>query len=92
MIVAARHLLLRGTHWRKVAVTQCSHLFESTMVKHLGQQEAVAVDQELFSSYQFSVDQLMELAGLACAQAVSLTYPVSPVPVLVCCGPGNNGG
>ena len=89
MIVAAKRLLLEGSHhWRKL-VTQCS---VSTMVKHLDQQEAVAVDQELFSSYQFSVDQLMELAGLACAQAVSLTYPVSPLPVLVCCGPGNNGG
>jgi len=74
-------------------VTQCQPLLASTMVKHLGQQEAVAVDQELFSSYQFSVDQLMELAGLACAQAVSLTYPdQKELPVLVCCGPGNNGG
>ena len=92
MIVAAKRLLLQGSHWRKLIVTQCPPLSVSTMVKHLGQQEAVAVDQELFSSYQFSVDQLMELAGLACAQAVSLTYPVSPLPVLVCCGPGNNGG
>ena len=62
------------------------------MVRHLGQQEAVELDQELFTSYQFSVDQLMELAGLACAQAVCLTYPTCPLPVLVCCGPGNNGG
>lgn len=62
------------------------------MVRHLDQKEAIAVDEELFNSYQFSVDQLMELAGLACAQAVSLSYPNSTLPVLVCCGPGNNGG
>lgn len=36
------------------------------------------------------VSQLMELAGLACAQAVAKTYPVNTHPrVLVCCGPGN---
>ena len=92
MNVAVKRLLPRGAHWRKLVVTQCSPLFVSTMVKHLGQDEAVAIDQELFSSYQFSVDQLMELAGLACAQAVSLCHPVSPLPILVCCGPGNNGG
>jgi NAD(P)H-hydrate epimerase len=64
------------------------------MVRHLGQREAAAIDQELFTEYQFSVDQLMELAGLACAQAVALAYgPLTATrPVLVCCGPGNNGG
>jgi NAD(P)H-hydrate epimerase len=32
----------------------------------------------------------MELAGLACAQALGKTYPVKSHPrVLVCCGPGN---
>lgn len=29
------------------------------------------MDEELFSDYQFSVDQLMELAGLSCATAVA---------------------
>lgn len=47
----------------------------------------------------FSLDQLMELAGLACAQAVATVYPLSKnnsgtsnEKVLVCCGPGNQGG
>ena len=41
----------------------------------------------------FSLDQLMELAGLACATAVGRTFPLSSHPrVLVACGPGNQGG
>ena len=40
----------------------------------------------------------MELAGLSCATAIARTYPVSSLKnsddptVLICCGPGNNGG
>ena len=41
----------------------------------------------------FSVDQLMELAGLACATALASEYPASTHRrVLVIAGPGNNGG
>ncbi|XP_048476296.1 NAD(P)H-hydrate epimerase-like [Rhincodon typus] len=66
-------------------------------VKYLGQEEAQAIDQELFSEYKFSVDQLMELAGLSCATAIAKAYPLSSLrketpTVLVLCGPGNNGG
>ena len=39
-------------------------------LKLLSQDEAVKIDQELFNDYAFSVDQLMELAGLSCAHAV----------------------
>lgn len=35
------------------------------------QEEAQAIDQELFTDYKFSVDQLMELAGLSCATAIA---------------------
>lgn len=60
---------------------------------YLNQQEAINVDQELFNEYQFSVDQLMELAGLSCAHAIAQNYhPETAKSVLVCCGPGNNGG
>lgn len=50
-----------------------SHFCSRTMatVRHLNQQEATNVDLELFNEYQFSVDQLMELAGLSCAHAVA---------------------
>ena len=41
----------------------------------------------------FSVDQLMELAGLACATSLASEYPATTyAKVLVICGPGNNGG
>ncbi|XP_073466345.1 NAD(P)H-hydrate epimerase [Aquarana catesbeiana] len=65
--------------------------------KFLSQAEAQAVDEELFNEYRFSVDQLMELAGLSCATAIAKAYPVSSFTsnlptVLVICGPGNNGG
>lgn len=41
----------------------------------------------------FSVDQLMELAGLACATALASEYPAGTHSrVLVIAGPGNNGG
>ena len=37
--------------------------------------------------------QLMELAGLSCAQALYRTFPPTSHPrVIVCCGPGNQGG
>ncbi|XP_045439233.1 NAD(P)H-hydrate epimerase isoform X3 [Pipistrellus kuhlii] len=46
----------------------------SAPVKYLSQEEAQAVDEELFKEYQFSVDQLMELAGLSCATAIAKGY------------------
>jgi NAD(P)H-hydrate epimerase len=65
--------------------------------RHLGQEEAREFDNCLFNDYQFSIDQLMEVAGLCVAQAVVRSYPASEVGVasprvLVVCGPGNNGG
>ncbi|XP_065072478.1 NAD(P)H-hydrate epimerase [Ochlerotatus camptorhynchus] len=65
-------------------------------MKYLNQQEAISVDEELFNEYKFSVDQLMELAGLSCAHAINDCYGSMPSTnkrkVLICCGPGNNGG
>ncbi|KAG4067221.1 hypothetical protein HA402_000212 [Bradysia odoriphaga] len=56
-------------------------------MKYLNQTEATNIDIELFNDYKFSVDQLMELAAK--------TFPVhelSSNKLLVCFGPGNNGG
>jgi len=62
-------------------------------LKTLGAKAAAALDQELMSTCAFSIDQLMELAGLSVSQAV---YRVQPLEkgrrILVACGPGNNGG
>uniref|UniRef100_A0A336L5P0 NAD(P)H-hydrate epimerase n=1 Tax=Culicoides sonorensis TaxID=179676 RepID=A0A336L5P0_CULSO len=44
-------------------------------MKFLNQEEAINVDLELFNEYKFSVDQLMEIAGLSCATAVAKCYP-----------------
>ncbi|EZA51654.1 hypothetical protein DMN91_003499 [Ooceraea biroi] len=66
----------------------------SKMVKYLNQSEAINVDKDLFEKYRFSVDQLMELAGQSCAVAIAKAYPLleDSSKILVCCGPGNNGG
>lgn len=69
-------------------------------MKFLNQQEAINIDNSLFNDYKFSVDQLMELAGQSCAVGIVECYPVhekdiddvKKKSVLVCCGPGNNGG
>jgi len=59
-------------------------------MKYLSQSEAIAVDEELFK--YFSVDSLMELAGLSVAAAIRDAYPPKGQRVLICAGPGNNGG
>ena len=65
----------------------------SSGMRLLSQEEAQAIDQELFDGYGFSVDQLMELAGQACAHAIFKAHPPQEgKSALVVCGPGNNGG
>lgn len=65
----------------------------SKAIRYLKQAEAINIDKELFDEYAFSVEQLMELAGLSCAQTIYHNYPASSYKnVLVISGPGNNGG
>ncbi|KAJ3882520.1 YjeF N-terminal domain-like protein [Lentinula edodes] len=63
-------------------------------IKYLTAKLAQQIDEELMNQAgAFSIDQLMELAGLACAQALARVYDKKMYPnVLVCCGPGNQGG
>ncbi|VDN00797.1 unnamed protein product [Thelazia callipaeda] len=63
---------------------------DANEISFLSQADAISLDKELFSTYAFSVDQLMELAGLSCAHAVANSF--NKAKVLVLCGPGNNGG
>jgi len=90
------NLIVKNTIYRKdiFNCTRSIHCKMST-IKLLNQEEAINVDQELFKEYGFSVDQLMELAGLSCAQAITKCYPSKDAnlkKILVLCGPGNNGG
>lgn len=61
---------------------------------YLSQAQAIQLDQDLMSpGHGFSIDQLMELAGLSCASALAQEFPTTKAKrVLVVAGPGNNGG
>ncbi|KAI8893621.1 YjeF N-terminal domain-containing protein [Globomyces pollinis-pini] len=63
------------------------------MVTYIDQELAQAIDVELMdpSIGGFSIDQLMELAGLSVAQSIQHCFPDSK-KIFVCVGPGNNGG
>lgn len=54
-------------HRRCATLCQVSHANHS--LQFLGAQAAAALDRELMSSGAFSIDQLMELAGLSVSQA-----------------------
>ncbi|PIK60700.1 putative NAD(P)H-hydrate epimerase-like [Apostichopus japonicus] len=89
--------LSASRHSNLLIPSRKQHNKMAASVKYLGQEEAQNIDQELFNEYRFSVDQLMELAGLSCAVAIATCYPHDAVKkaesrVLVCAGPGNNGG
>jgi hydroxyethylthiazole kinase-like uncharacterized protein yjeF len=62
-------------------------------ISYLTQAQAASVDEALMGELGFSIDQLMELAGLSVASAIAEVYGVQDHSrVLVICGPGNNGG
>lgn len=55
---------------RLLTVRQISMMTTRTNVSYLTQEQSKKIDEELFNDYKFSVDQLMELAGLSCASAI----------------------
>ncbi|VVA16249.1 PREDICTED: pyridoxine/pyridoxamine 5'-phosphate [Prunus dulcis] len=62
-------------------------------ISYLTQREAAEIDEILMGPLGFSVDQLMELAGLSVATSIAEVYKPSEYNrVLAICGPGNNGG
>jgi len=67
----------------------------SMALKAISSKDAAALDKDLIDINVggFSLDQLMELAGLSVSQAVYRIHPLSAgKSILVVCGPGNNGG
>lgn len=70
-----------------------SQLQNHDSVSYLKQPEAAEIDEILMGPLGFSVDQLMELAGLSVACSIAEVYkPAEYSRVLAICGPGNNGG
>lgn len=62
-------------------------------LKAISSKDAAALDKDLMEIGGWSLDQLMELAGLSVSQAVYRVHPLaSGKNILVICGPGNNGG
>lgn len=67
----------------------------SGTVSYINASTAKSIDDKLMSTNHFTLEQLMELAGLSVATSVHDFMTVSNVNgkrVLVVCGPGNNGG
>ena len=59
-------------------------------MKFLNQAESAKVDEEFFNTLGYTLDQLMELAGLSVAQVAFKEFPPSTHPAaLVICGPGS---
>ena len=80
-------------------VSACETSTQRTMTSlstgYLNAADAAALDAELMSVPGFSLEQLMELAGLSVAEAVYQVLPPSlenKPKILLVCGPGNNGG
>eukprot|EP00164_Ancoracysta_twista_P002389 GFYU01003165.1.p1 GENE.GFYU01003165.1~~GFYU01003165.1.p1 ORF type:complete len:302 (-),score=52.28 GFYU01003165.1:337-1242(-) len=63
-------------------------------MKFLNQKESIELDETLMGPLKYTIDQLMELAGLSVASAVHQEYSSTGSSLRVCviCGPGNNGG
>ena len=74
--------------------TSCSALPDKMNYDFIDSQVAKDIDLELMTKPGFSIDQLMELAGLSVANAIFDWNPGATLNnnVLVICGPGNNGG
>jgi hydroxyethylthiazole kinase-like uncharacterized protein yjeF len=59
---------------------------------YLNAKDAYDLDVELMKTPGFTLEQLMELAGLSVAQVVYEVAPKAKSKILLVCGPGNNGG
>ena len=63
------------------------------MMKPLSAKTAAELDASLMSTLGYTLEQLMELAGLSVAQSIYKEYnPIKYPNATIICGPGNNGG
>ena len=87
-------LNLRQVRTRTCSVSAgMSEASSSQSISFLDQENSIQLDVDLMQQPGFSLDQLMELAGLSVASAITKEYSVSDHKnVLIVAGPGNNGG
>ena len=69
---------------------------ESYNIPYISADTSALVDKELMGTYNYSIDQLMEIAGLTVAKVVNQEYVLKSkqnnLKIITLCGPGNNGG
>ena len=69
---------------------------ELSHIPYINAEISALVDKELMSTYNYSIDQLMEIAGLTVAKVVNQEYVIKSNKknnkIITLCGPGNNGG
>ncbi len=67
---------------------------KENLISYINAETSANVDKELMGAYNYSIDQLMEIAGLTVAKVVNQEFIKSTknCKILTLCGPGNNGG
>ena len=67
---------------------------KENLIPYINAETSANVDKELMGAYNYSIDQLMEIAGLTVAKVVNQEFVKSTknCKILTLCGPGNNGG
>ena len=63
-------------------------------IPYINAETSALVDKELMGTYNYSIDQLMEIAGLTVAKVVNNEFisKEKKIKIITLCGPGNNGG
>ena len=86
--------MLKSIFPRLTTIKPRTNTAHKMTLKTLSAKSASALDAHLMSpQIGFSIDQLMELAGLSVASCIhTVTPPTTHPRVLLACGPGNNGG
>ncbi len=69
---------------------------ESNNILYINAETSALVDKELMGTYNYSIDQSMEIAVLTVTKVVNQEYVLKSnqnnLKIITLCGPGNNGG